>query len=154
MTHDPVASTMADPKLEQRLTSGASWFFWIAGTSILNSIITHSGGKWSLLIGLGLTQLVDATFTMAPALSLDLLIAGVFVAFGVFAHRRQGWAFMAGLIVYALDGLLLLTVADWLGTAMHALGLFYISLGYGAYREQVAPSAAAAPLPSGSAHEG
>ena len=32
-------------KTERRFKSGANWFFWIAGLSIINSIILLAGGK-------------------------------------------------------------------------------------------------------------
>jgi uncharacterized membrane protein len=154
MSHDALATKLAELKLEERLKSGSSWFFWIAALSLLNSAITLSGGQWSFLIGLGLTQVVDVTFATVPAIGLDLLIAGAFVAFGVFARRRQEWPFMVGLIVYTLDALILLTFKDWPGIALHAFALFGIYGGYKAYQQLVAQSAAAHPMPSDSPFEG
>jgi uncharacterized membrane protein YvbJ len=42
-------------QIERQMKSGAAWFFWIAGLSLINSIIIHSG--WSFIIGLGLLKL-------------------------------------------------------------------------------------------------
>src|SRR5215467_594743 len=78
-----------------RTQSGANWFFWIAGLSLVNSVILMVGGKWSFLAGLGVTQIIDALAgalsdklgagATAFALFLDLCAAGVIVLFGVLA---------------------------------------------------------------------
>ncbi len=38
---------------EPEVMSGASWFWWIAGLSLVNSIMTHSGSDTGFIIGLG-----------------------------------------------------------------------------------------------------
>ena len=75
-------------QLEQRVRSGASWFYWIAGLSIINSIIQLSGGNWHFIFGLGITSIVDALAANLgkTGVVLDLVI-NVFIA-GVFAHLR------------------------------------------------------------------
>ena len=45
---------------EKRFRSGASWFYWIAGLSIVNSLVVHLQGQWAFVIGLGITQIIDA----------------------------------------------------------------------------------------------
>jgi hypothetical protein len=35
----------------------------------------------------------------------DVVVAGVFVLFGVFATKKHLWAFIVGMILYALDGM-------------------------------------------------
>ena len=46
-------------ELAAQTTNGASWFYWIAGLSAINSVVYLSGSDWSFLAGLGLTQLAD-----------------------------------------------------------------------------------------------
>ena len=46
-------------KVQGQFKSGADWFFWIAGLSIINSIILLAGGQWSFIVGLGITQIID-----------------------------------------------------------------------------------------------
>jgi len=46
-------------RVEQQLKGGASWFVWIAALSVINSVILLSGGTWSFIFGLGITQIVD-----------------------------------------------------------------------------------------------
>ncbi|HEV7903830.1 MAG TPA: hypothetical protein VGO96_08320 [Pyrinomonadaceae bacterium] len=122
--------------------SGANWFFWIAGFSVVNSIILLANGQWNFLIGLGLTQLIDGVATVAAermggaatgiALILDAMVAGFFIVMGLLARRGFGWAFVLGMVVYVLDGLLFLYVQQWLNIAFHGLALYYIYRGFAA----------------------
>src|SRR5437016_14082822 len=45
----------ADPVLEKQLKSGGSWFYWIAGLSLINSAIALSGSGMRFILGLGVT---------------------------------------------------------------------------------------------------
>jgi len=56
-------TTVDRSKLENQVRSGASWFFWIAGLSVINAVILLAGGSWNFLIGLGITQFVSALGT-------------------------------------------------------------------------------------------
>jgi hypothetical protein len=114
----------------KRSQSGANWFFWIAGLSLVNSVVVLMHGRWSFLAGLGITQFIDGlAVALSPklgnaatvlALLLDMVTAGVIILFGVMARQKHTWAFVLGLILYAADGLLFLMVQDWLGLAFHA----------------------------------
>ncbi len=125
-------------QLEQQHRSGAGWFFWIAGLSIVNSAVNAFGGSWGFIAGLGITQVIDALVAKVASgrllgLMLDIGVALVFVAFGVMAQTRNG-AYVAGMVVYALDGLLFLISSDWVGLGFHALVLWWISRGFVAAR--------------------
>jgi hypothetical protein len=135
-------------KLENRFKNGAGWFFWIAGLSLVNSIILLVGGNWNFLIGLGLTQLIagiasevakKATYADSGAIikfiafAIDLLIAGVFVAFGVLARKGYRWSFLVGMILYTLDGAIFLLVPDFLSIGFHLFALFGIYGGLQAH---------------------
>ena len=131
----------ADPALALRLKSGASWFYWIAGLSLINSIVALTGSNWRFIVGLGVTQVFDA-FSQSMsgggkvvALILSLLVAGIFVVFGIFANKRQHWAFIAGMILFGLDGMISLLIQDWLGLGFHAFALYCIFRGFAASRE-------------------
>ena len=122
--------------------SGANWFFWIAGLSLVNSVIVLMNGQWSFLAGLGVTQVIDGmsqallprlgTTATVLALVMDLAAAGVIVTFGLMARQGHAWAFVLGMILYALDGLIFLLVGDWLSLAFHAYALYCIYRGYAA----------------------
>lgn len=132
---------LADEKtqLESRVLSGANWFFWIAALSMINSVILLMNGSWSFLAGLGITQVIDALAYQVSfdagavatifALILDMTVAGVFIVFGLQARKQHRWAFIAGMIVYALDGLIFLFVQDWLSIGFHVFALYCIYQG-------------------------
>ena len=135
-------STLIEDKLkaQNQLKSGAGWFFWIAVLSIVNSVIVFSGSDWTFMIGLGITQLADgAAVGMAEqvrdaaqiiAFAFAIIVAGVFVLFGVYAKKRRTWAFVVGMTLYALDGLIFLAAQDWFRMGFLVFALFCIYGGY------------------------
>jgi len=132
-------------RLENQHISGANWYFWIAGLSMINTIILMSGGQWSFIIGLGLTQIIDSIalqmgaelvgFAKIIAFIIDLCIAGIFVLFGVFARKKHVWAFIVGMILYAFDGLLFLLIKDFMSLGFHVFALFFLFGGLKAVQE-------------------
>lgn len=125
--------------LDNRIRNGANWFFWIAGLSLINTIVFLFGGSFTFVIGLGATQIIDG-FMSALSIQLgtgwsivrligfivDAIVAGIFIVFGFLGRKRFRVAIIIGMIVYALDGVILLLFKDFLGTAFHAFALFGI----------------------------
>ena len=140
-THDSGSGAMPAPatgelaELDKRLKSGGSWFYWIAGLSLVNSIVAFSGSGYGFIVGLSITQVIDSLLQSAGggaraiALALDVIAAGVFVLFGVFACKRHAWAFIVGMVLYAGDTLLTMVLGLWLGVAFHAWVLFSLFIG-------------------------
>lgn len=135
-------------ELEQKLSSGANWFYWIAGLSAVNSIINFFELQWNFAVGLGITQFFDglgmylrsegsSTAVLAAILVMSLVVAGLFFVIGVFANRRIITAFVIGIILYGLDSVLMLLVGDILGIIIHAIALFFIIRGFLAARQLV-----------------
>lgn len=132
--------------LAAKMNSGANWFFWIAGMSLVNSLVAAFDGQWSFIIGLGITQVFDGfghaigEGSGAPGLAktiafcLDVAVAFVFVMFGLFARKRATWAFIVGMVIYAADGLIFLLVGDLLSIGFHILALYFIFSGFSALR--------------------
>jgi len=135
------ANSTLNPAAEARMKSGASWFYWIAGLSLINSIAAFSGGDWRFILGLGITQIIDALGNefggagRIMVLVLDLIVAGIFILFGVFAHKRHAWAFVTGMVLFALDGVVFMVVQDWLGVGFHVFVLYCFFRGLKACRE-------------------
>jgi hypothetical protein len=123
-----------------RLKSGASWFYWVAGLSLINSVVAFTGSTWRFIVGLGITQVFDGMAMefgnsgKMIALLLDVAVAGVFILFGAFANKAHLWAFIAGMILFALDGVLFLITQDWLGVAFHVFVLYCLFRGAQACR--------------------
>lgn len=134
-------------ELTQSYKSGANWFYWIAGLTLLTSVIGLTGGEWRFFLSLGTTQIIDAIAygaaselgeaTKVIAIVLDIFITAMFVAFGVLANKRLFWAYIVGMVVFFMDGLVSLAIFDWLGAGMHVLALFFMFRGYQAGRQLV-----------------
>ncbi len=129
-------------QLLQRRNTGGAWFYWIGGASILNSVLNAAGTQWGLAIGLGVTYLIDG---LAEALSntvrtpiyafiIDIAIASGFLLIGRAARRGSLSWYAVGIGLYLLDGLLFVYVRDFLGIAVHAIGIYGLISGWRATR--------------------
>lgn len=127
--------------LAARVKSGSGWFFWIAALSVVNSIAALSKASFVFIVGLGVTQIIDSfafrggSNGVAVAAALDLVAAGIFVGFGVFARKGHTWSFLVGMVLYALDGLIFLLARDWLAFGFHIFALYCIFNGFRALRQ-------------------
>jgi hypothetical protein len=130
----------SESELASQINSGANWFFWIAGLSLVNSAIIFFDGDLSFAIGLGITQIFDGIAKVAveqgtagwikvAALVLDLVVIGIFIGFGFLGRARHVWAFILGIALFALDSIIFLLAFDILGIAIHAVALFFIVRG-------------------------
>lgn len=150
----------ADPRveLEKRFKSGASWFYWVAGLSLVNSVVALFGGEWGFIFGLGITQMVDAAVAVLAeetvettnivrvvGLAVNAGVVGVVALMGWLARRGHRWVFVVGLVLYAGDALLFVLVGDWLGLAFHGWVLFAVTSGYLACRQLAALDAERSP---------
>lgn len=137
-----IAARMA---LENSFHSGAGWFYWIAGLSIVNSAVFVMGQDWSFVIGLGMTQFVDgivyglmeegaAASVKYIGFGIDVAVSSIFLLFGLFANKGQAWAFLVGMAVYFLDGLIFLLVQDWLSLGFHGFALYCIWGGFQSFK--------------------
>ena len=85
-----------------RTQAGAKWFYWIAGLSMINSLVVIFGGNFHFVVGLGVKSVVDAMAKRIGSagtvldLAINGFVAGVFVLFGHFASKAQKWAFVGG----------------------------------------------------------
>ncbi|PYX09832.1 MAG: hypothetical protein DMG88_05130 [Acidobacteria bacterium] len=66
---------------------------------------------------------------MALDLIINGFVAAVLLLFWNFARKGQKWAFLVGMAVYAVDGLILLPFKDFLGIAFHAYALYRMYRG-------------------------
>ncbi len=134
VTSTSPSSALVEQKLraEQLVKNGAGWFLAVAGLSLVNSVLAMSGTRFSFIFGLGITQIVDAIGRQSGAtgstlgLIVNVFIAGVFVLFWNFARKAEKWAFLVGMALYTIDGLILLPFKDYLSAAFHAYALFRI----------------------------
>jgi hypothetical protein len=54
----------------------------------------------------------------------------LFMLFGYYANLRKNWAYVLGMIVYAVDGLLFIFVRDFVSVVFHLVTLALIFRGY------------------------
>jgi hypothetical protein len=152
----PPAAVSETARQTQLVRSGANWFIWIAGLSLVNSVLFVAGSNWAFFLGLGATQFSDAfgkeiiTGTTGEVLALvvDVVIAAIFVGLGLVSRNGALWSFIVGMVLLVLDALLLVWVTDWAAVAFHGLALFFIVRGFQAARRLAALRTAAA-LPAG-----
>jgi hypothetical protein len=142
-----VAVPAQDPELAARVKNGVSWLYWIAALSLVNSVSALLGSDWRFIIGLGITQFIDA-FAMGfgnggkiVAFVLDLMAAGILVVLGVFANKYHGWAAIVGIVLLALDAVIVALAAlgtgegsIWISFAVHVWAIVMIFRGYQAAR--------------------
>jgi len=109
--------------LEMKVIRGANWFFWVAGLSVINSILSATHATIVFVIGLGVAQFGGLIAASAIA---------VFALFGYFARKGMRWAFAIGMLLYALDGSLFVIARDWFAVAFHVLALYFMYQGLAA----------------------
>lgn len=122
------------------IKNGASWFYWIAGFSVINTLLIIFDGNLNFVVGLGLTQLVDEfSYTFSDyfgmianmcGIGINILIALVFVYLGIMANKGKRWSFIIGMILYALDAIIFIIFKDFLGVAFHIFALIGIFGGF------------------------
>lgn len=130
------------------ILSGASWFWWIAGLSVVNTIMIHSGTDRNFVIGLGFTLLADAIFREMKVIAfvLDAIALATFVGFGFLSRKGHLWAFVTGIVLYTLDAGIYVLGQDWMSVAFHGLALFYMIRGAKALRAALKIAAVAPPV--------
>ncbi|HMT06733.1 MAG TPA: hypothetical protein PKA82_01935 [Pyrinomonadaceae bacterium] len=160
--NDSTTPSGFDPAWEATAKSGANWFYWIAGLSLVNSLAFVFGANFSFLAGLGITQVVEALIVVsiengAPsmlkgfAIAFDVVVFGVFALLGYYANKLFTVAFVIGIVAYVIDGALVLAVGSIASAAFHAFALFFIVRGFLACRNikkfQQAPPIQSPPPP-------
>jgi len=131
----PARAVATTGAVSPAVRGGASWFYWIGVLSLINTILTLSSANFHFIFGLGITQVADvlgqgngATGAVL-ALVVNGFIAAFFAIFGFFGSKGQKWAFIVGMLFYALDGGLCLLAKDMLTAAFHGWALFRMYLG-------------------------
>ena len=134
--------------LEEQNHHGANWFHWIAGLSMVTALFQIGGGGLNFYIGLGATYLIagvagvrgqqaapeTAIVIKAIAIALCTTISAIFVGCGYYARRGHIWAYVAGMMLYLLDGLIFVGLAFlepglWINAAFHGFVLFNLFNG-------------------------
>jgi len=124
--------------------SSSRWFFWIAGLSMLNSIIFRMDGQITFVGSLGVTQIIDfmsriyieeglfenANMVSGISMLFILLFSGLYLVLGLLTRKKKKWAFYIGTILYLIDGLILVLIQDYINAAFHGYILFSLIRGW------------------------
>jgi hypothetical protein len=124
VTDDPNLE-IARQEVDAGIRRGANWFYWIAILSVVNSVIGLGGSNARFIVGLGMTDMAGAARSIVSAIA----VGGV-VSLGYFANKRQKWAFIAGMALYAADAAILISLQQWLSAAFHAFVLYLLWEGF------------------------
>lgn len=135
-----------NPETLAQLKSGANWFYWIAGLSLINSAIFVFGGQVNFIAGLAYTQIIDAVIDVSiaqgasqallgVAIVLDLVLVAIFALFGYFSNKAINAVFIVGIVVYVIDAGLWLLLDSYFAAGFHVFALFMIGKGFMASRE-------------------
>lgn len=125
--------------LDTRIRNAVDWFFWIAGLSLINSGAYFLNLDWSFFAGLGITQIVDGVMTAIAnevgnygfipriiGLMVNVGIAGLFAGAGLLGRKRNRAVIIIGMVLYGLDGLLLLAFGGYFSALFHGYAIFSI----------------------------
>jgi hypothetical protein len=122
-----------NPVAQAIVKSGARWFYWIVGLSLVNSLLALGGAQIRFVFGLGITEIFDAV--RAPGAKMLAFIASAsvlafFALCGYFGSKLHKWPFIMGGILYLLDAGICLMGQDYIAVAVHAWALFRIFQGF------------------------
>jgi len=146
MTNIEVHKKSYEPKeIIVQANKACGWFVTIAVFSLINSLLLFFKSGVTFVIGLGITMIVDgiilsakesatgavATFLMVAGFLINLVLIGVLVLIWSLSKRGSKAAYIIGVTLYLLDGLLFLLVKDWIGLAFHMFFLYMLIGGYG-----------------------
>lgn len=117
--------------------SGASWFTTIGIFAVINYLLIIGNVNLNFIFSLGITSLVTYVASGVDTGGIGQGIALVFTLLGCagafffarFAKQGYTWAFVAGMVLYGLDGLLWVVLQDWVEVAAHGFALYCMFLG-------------------------
>ena len=128
------------------IRAGGTWFCWIAGRSLVNALISALGMDWGFALGMAITSFFDALGEEIAGegaagnwlgFALQLIPIGATAALGYLAgYKRQRWAFVVGMVVFALDGLFFVLALAFVGIIIHGYALFAMFKGFRACGER------------------
>ena len=129
---------MAQPEIpgqtlvNYRISRAANQFYWIAGLSLVNLVLLVTNSSVMFPTGLAMADLL-AALSYGQELAGRILaaagalgVAGIFGLFGHYGKKGASWAFIAGISLYVLDGVIWGFLGDWISAGFHALILFFV----------------------------
>jgi len=130
---------------QSSVNKDAGWFFFIGGLSIINTVLIHTGAGLSFVVGLTITQFIDAfgigmvqatqtesAVQIIPIITsiLSVGISLLFLLFGWFGRKCMRIPFLIGIILYILDSLLLALFPSVLSIIFHIVAIIFLFRGW------------------------
>jgi uncharacterized membrane protein (UPF0136 family) len=117
----------------------AAGFYWIAGLSLVNMISLAGRWDFSMYLGLGVTEILQAAAMVASRAQEDGLTVGLYAAtlaviamfavFGWRARQIERWPFILGMSLYAVDSVIFLVFQDFFAFGFHIFWLVFLWMG-------------------------
>lgn len=134
-----------EQKLEKQIDDSSNLFLVIAVFSIINTAISIADLNLNFMLGLGITQLIDAygdlyargtgsSMPLVLSFLADGLVVSIFLLLGYFSKKRKNWAFIVGMILYAADTLVFIRYIGAINFVFHAFALGITFKGFDANR--------------------
>jgi hypothetical protein len=118
--------------LKQQIEQGARWFYWIIGLSLVNAVLLMAGADVHFIIGSSLIDVgavwlhMDGAFAKIGGTLFLLFAVGLYFFLGKKAHQGSKWAFIIGMSIYLVDGLIYFYCQDILSGLFHLYVLYRI----------------------------
>jgi len=117
---------------------GANWFYWVVGLSLVNLVLAVAEADRHFLIGLAMSEFASGfivaaetgTFVKVIGAVIVAMVLGVYLLIGRKAHKPSKLAFIIGMVLYGLDGLIYIAFEDYLSAAFHGYVLYNFWMGY------------------------
>jgi hypothetical protein len=119
-------------ELEQNAKNGSTYFFWIAFFSLLNKVMDLLSSERSFVFGLGAPQIIERMLAAPnPTViwGITVLLAIIFVVFGIYARRGNIPVYILGIIFYVADMVLSLLSGDIVGALVHVVFTVLLVMG-------------------------
>jgi hypothetical protein len=124
---------------EAHCRRGAAVFYWIAGLSLINMIALAGHWDFSMVVGLGVTEILQAAAIVAgkaeePGVMVGLYAAtlaviALFAVFGWRARQIERWPFVLGMWLYAADSVIFVVFQDFFALGFHVFFLVILWFG-------------------------
>jgi hypothetical protein len=143
-TASPIGSALAaeflvptNAKLLRQVASASGWLWAFAAVSVVNLVLAHVQAPFRITLSVFASDLIYAvgqqlgSIFIAVALVFDAIILGCFVFLGFQMKRWRGWAFITGIVLLAIDAVLIycLTVFAIWPFVLHGLAIPFLWLG-------------------------
>lgn len=146
MANDRSFSGHDDAGKVSAMRFGANWFFWVAILAAASSLLVYFFNFYDHFVGLGVSHYFEvnaaagADSQRMTALLIALAAAAALALFGYFARQGNDVAFILGMFLYFVDGVVLLGYREFFAFAFHLFAIFFMFKGLLASRRRYDPS--------------